>query len=40
VLTHGRLQVFAFMFRNAVKVVDRFHLPPRSVVEIARLIEV
>jgi len=40
VLTHGRLQVFAFLFRNAVKVVDRFHLPARRVVEIARVIEV
>jgi len=40
VLSHGRLQVFAFLFRNAVKVVDRFSLPPRSVVEIARLIEI
>jgi KUP system potassium uptake protein len=40
VLTHGRLQLFAFLYRNAVRVVDRFYLPPRSVVEIARLIEI
>lgn len=40
VLTHGRLQLFSFLYRNAVRVVDRFYLPPRSVVEIARLIEI
>jgi len=40
VLTHGRLQVFSFLFRNAVKVVDRFNLPAPRVVEIARLVEV
>ncbi len=35
-----RLPVFAFLYRNAVKVVDRFSLPPDRVVEIARQIEV
>jgi len=40
VLTHWRLQVFSFLFRNAVKVVDRFNLPAPRVVEIARLVEV
>jgi KUP system potassium uptake protein len=40
VLSHGRLQLFSYLYRNAVRVVDRFHLPPRSVVEIARLIEI
>jgi KUP system potassium uptake protein len=39
-LAHWRLPVFAFLYRNAVKVVDRFHLPSRNVVEIARQIEV
>jgi KUP system potassium uptake protein len=39
-LAHWRLPVFAFMYRNAVKVVDRFHLPAARVVEIARQIEV
>jgi KUP system potassium uptake protein len=40
VLTHGRLQLFGFLYRNAVRMVDRFYLPPRSVVEIARLVEI
>jgi KUP system potassium uptake protein len=35
-----RLVVFAWLFRNAVKTVDRFHLPPQQVIEIARTIEV
>jgi hypothetical protein len=39
-LSHWRLPLFAFLFRNAVKVVDRFNLPSRNVVEIARKIEV
>jgi KUP system potassium uptake protein len=39
-LSHWRLPVFAFLYRNAVKVVDRFHLPSRNVVEVARKIEV
>jgi KUP system potassium uptake protein len=40
VLDHGRLALFAFLYRNAVKVVDRFNLPAHSVVEIARLIAI
>ena len=40
VLRHGRLVLFAFLYRNAVKVVDRFHLPAQNVVEIARLIAI
>lgn len=40
VLGHFGLLLFAFLYRNAVKVVDRFHLPPASVVEIARLIAI
>jgi KUP system potassium uptake protein len=39
-LAHWRMPVFAFLYRNAVKVVDRFNLPSRNVVEIARQIEV
>jgi KUP system potassium uptake protein len=39
-LSHWRLMVFAFMYRNAVKAVDRFRLPSRNVVEVARKIEV
>ncbi|WP_158912555.1 KUP/HAK/KT family potassium transporter [Caulobacter sp. S45] len=40
VLSHGRLAVFAFLYRNALKFVDRFHLPPENSVEIARQIEI
>jgi len=39
-LAHWRLPLFAFLYRNAVKVIDRFNLPPSNVVEIARQIEV
>ena len=39
-LAHWRLPLFAFLHRNAVKVVDRFQLPASRVVEIARQIEV
>jgi KUP system potassium uptake protein len=35
-----RLTVFAFLYRNAVKAVDRFSLPRRDVVEVAREIEI
>jgi KUP system potassium uptake protein len=35
-----RLDVFAWLFRNAVKAVDRFRLPPHNVIEIAREIEI
>lgn len=40
VLSRLRLLVFAFLYRNAVKTVDRFSLPSESVVEIGRQIEV
>jgi KUP system potassium uptake protein len=40
VLRGGRLALFAFLYRNAVKAVDRFNLPPHNVVEIARQIEI
>ena len=39
-LSRLRLPVFAFLYRNAVKVVDRFSLPPERVVEVARQIEI
>jgi KUP system potassium uptake protein len=35
-----RLALFAFLYRNAAKIVDRFRLPPQNVVEIARQIEI
>jgi KUP system potassium uptake protein len=37
-LRFGRLPLFAFLYRNAVKIVDRFNLPPENVWEISRLI--
>ena len=39
-LSQWRLSLFAFLYRNAVKVVDRFNLPSRNAVEVARKIEV
>jgi KUP system potassium uptake protein len=35
-----QLPVFAFLYRNAVKAVDRFNLPSAHVLEIARQIEI
>ena len=35
-----RMTLFAFLYRNSVKVVDRFNLPPEHVIEIARQIEI
>jgi len=35
-----RLNLFVWLFRNAVKSVDRFRLPPDRVIEVARQIEV
>jgi KUP system potassium uptake protein len=35
-----RMALFAFLYRNSVKVVDRFNLAPDNVVEIARQIEI
>ena len=40
ILTGWRLELFAFLYRNAVKVVDRFNLAPENVIEIARQIEI
>jgi KUP system potassium uptake protein len=35
-----RSALFAFLYRNSVKVVDRFNLAPENVIEIARQIEI
>jgi KUP system potassium uptake protein len=35
-----RLVLFAFLYRNSVKIVDRFNLAPENVVEIGRQIEI
>jgi KUP system potassium uptake protein len=35
-----RVSLFAFLYRNAVKAVDRFNLPSENFVEIGRQIEV
>jgi KUP system potassium uptake protein len=40
VLASWRLALFAFLYRNSVKVVDRFSLAPENVIEIARQIEI
>jgi KUP system potassium uptake protein len=40
VLSSWRIGLFAFLYRNAAKIVDRFNLPPQRVVEIARQIEI
>jgi KUP system potassium uptake protein len=39
-LSAWRLALFAFLYRNSVKVVDRFNLAPENVIEIARQIEI
>jgi KUP system potassium uptake protein len=40
ILRRARLSVFAFLYRNAVKMVDRFNLPAPNVIEIARQLEI
>jgi KUP system potassium uptake protein len=35
-----RIALFAFLYRNSAKIVDRFNLPPEQVIEIARQIEI
>ena len=35
-----RLYLFAWLYRNAVKAVDRFNLPPSNVIELARQLQV
>jgi KUP system potassium uptake protein len=39
-LSGWRIALFAFLYRNSGKIVDRFNLPPQRVVEIARQIEI
>ncbi len=39
-LAAWRLPVFAFIYRNAVKAVDRFNLPASRVIEVSRQIEI
>jgi len=39
-LARVRTAIFAFLYRNAVRIVDRFSLPADKVVEIARQIEI
>ncbi len=40
VLLRWRLPIFALVYRNAVKIVDRFHLAASSVVGVGREIEI
>jgi KUP system potassium uptake protein len=40
VFRRARVTAFAFLYRNAVKVVDRFNLPASNVIEIARQVEI
>lgn len=39
-MSSWRVGLFAFLYRNSAKIVDRFNLPPKRVVEIARQIEI
>jgi KUP system potassium uptake protein len=39
-LSSWRIGLFAFLYRNSAKIVDRFNLPPQRVIEIARQIEI
>jgi len=39
-LRRGRLALFAFLYRNAARAIDRFSLPPKSVIELSREIEI
>ena len=39
-LAGWRVALFAFLYRNSAKIVDRFNLPPDRVIEIARQIEI
>jgi KUP system potassium uptake protein len=40
ILRSWRLRLFAFLYRNSAKVMDRFNLPAHNVIEIARQIEI
>jgi KUP system potassium uptake protein len=39
-LPRWRLALFAFLYGNAVRFVDRFYLPPENFVEVAHLVEI
>ncbi len=39
-LRRWRLALFAFLYRNAARAIDRFSLPPKSVIELSREIEI
>jgi KUP system potassium uptake protein len=39
-VAHWSAPVFAFLYRNAANVVDRFYFPPENTIEIARQIEI
>jgi KUP system potassium uptake protein len=39
-LSGWRIALFAFLYRNSAKIMDRFNLPPDRVIEIARQIEI
>ncbi len=39
-MSRWRIALFAFLYRNSAKIVDRFNLPPHRVVEIGRQIEI
>jgi KUP system potassium uptake protein len=39
-LARWRLSLFAFLFRNSGKTMDRFQIPPENFVEIAREIRI
>jgi KUP system potassium uptake protein len=36
VLARWRLNLFAFLYRNAARAMDRFNLPPERTIELAR----
>jgi len=39
-LVRARLRLFMLMFRNSVRAVDLFNLPPKNFVEVGRQIEI
>jgi KUP system potassium uptake protein len=39
-MSNWRIALFAFLYRNSAKIVDRFNLAPERVIEVARQIEI
>jgi K+ transporter len=39
-LVRASLRLFTLMFRNSVRAVDLFNLPPKNFVEVGRQIEI